>query len=179
MGEVTIAYKDKPVTLDIEDISPDTLQEVFELPDPPKFLRDVNSNKIILSKNWGTQLKKGSLYRIKEQATSTDIVKEYLTDYLTDDNFKEIVLHALIASTAAYKIKHSDNDINDLKTYLYQQMNNHYFDEVILSKHGENFFFIAKQYDANRIYVAFRNSTGLLDVSHTLQVNHGLIISIS
>ena len=47
MSEIKIVYKGESYEVDIEDISPEDLEECFTLPKPPKFLLDENANKMI------------------------------------------------------------------------------------------------------------------------------------
>ena len=185
MSEVKIVYKGESYEVDIEDISPEDLQECFDLPKPPKFLLDENANKMINYKHWRSKLKVGCRYRIKEKGiisgtSGNDKVDgEEVAKKTTgiDDSFWGIVLHSLIASTAVYKMEHKEDDEKFLKHYLYDQMENHYFEYIIPSKHGENFYLIAKEIDANRIYVAFRGSKDLLDWKYNLQVTIRFLFS--
>ena len=178
MSEVKIVYKGESYEVDSEDISPEHLQECFELSKASKFLLDKNANKMINGKYWRSKLKVGCIYRIKEQGINSDISgknevdEEEVAKTTTriDDSFRDIVLHSLIASTAVYKMEHKEDDEKFLKQYLYDQMENHYFEYIIPSKHGENFYLIAKEIDANRIYVAFRESKDLLDWKFNLQM---------
>ena len=169
MGEVRIVYKEESCTVDIEDISQEGLQECFNLPKPPIILVDEMTDKIFDFKYWRSKLKVGSTYRIKEKSKidKEEVVKE---DTGMDDTFRGIVLNSLIASKAVYKMAHEGNDEKLLKDYLYEQKENHYFDYIISSKHGENFYLIAKEIDEKRIYVAFRGSKDLLDWKYKLQV---------
>lgn len=168
MSEVKIVYKGESYEADIEDISPEDLQECFDLPKPPKFLLDETANKMISYRHWISKLKVGRIYRIKEQGNNEEEVAKKATGI--DDSFRDIVLHSLIASTAVYKMEHKDGDEKLLKHYMYEQMNNHFFDYIIPSKHGENFYLIAKETNVKRIYVAFRGSKDLLDWKYNLQV---------
>lgn len=178
MSEIKIVYKGESYEVDIEDISPEDLQECFTLPKPPKFLLDEDASKMISHKHWRSKLKVGSIYRIKEQGVTTvtsdkdSVDEEEMAKKATgmDESFRDIVLHSLIASTAVYKMEHKDSDEKALKHYMYEQMNNHFFDYIIPSKHGENFYLIAKETNVNRIYVAFRGSKDLLDWKYNLQV---------
>ena len=168
MGEVKIVYKGESCTVDIEDISQEGLQECFSLLKPPIILVD-ETDKIFDFKHWRSKLKVGSIYRIKEQSKTDkeEVVKE---DIGMDDTLRGIVLNSLIASKAVYKMTHEEDDGKLLKDYLYEQKKNHYFDYIISSKHGKNFYLIAKEIDENRIYVAFRGSKDLLDWKCKLQV---------
>ena len=185
MSEVKIVYKGESYEVDIEDISPEDLQECFGLPKVPKFLLDENANKMINCKYWRSKLKVGCIYRIKEQGINSDtsgkneVDEEEVAKTTTgiDDSFRDIVLHSLIASTAVYKMEHKEDDEKFLKQYMYDQMENHYFEYIIPSKHGENFYLIAKEVDANRIYVAFRGSKDLLDWKYNLQVMLSFLFS--
>ena len=178
MSEIKIVYKGESYEVDIEDISPEDLQECFDLPKPPKFLLDENANTMISYKHWRSKLKVGSIYRIKEPGNNAvtsvkdgvDEEEEAKNATGMDESFRDIVLHSLIASTAVYKMEHKDSDEKFLKHYMYEQMNNHFFDYIIPSKHGENFYLIAKETKVNRIYVAFRGSKDLLDWKYNLQV---------
>ena len=169
MGEVKIVYKEESCTVDIEDISQEGLQECFSLPKPPTILVDEMANQIFDYKYWRSKLQVGSSYRIKEQG-KIDKVEVVKKNTGMDDTLRSIVLNSLIASTAVYKMEHEEEDEKLLKDYLYDQKRNHYFDYIISSKHGENFYLIAKEIDANRIYVAFRGTKDLLDWKYNLQV---------
>ena len=178
MSEIKILYKGKWYETEIEDISPEELQECFDLPKPPKFLLVESENKLVNSRHWRSKLKEGSICRIKEGTNNVDSSGEVNIDTNEsskkatgfDNNFRKIVLHSLIASTAVYKMEHSEDDEKLLQQYLYEQIENHYFEYIIPSKHGVNFFLIAKEIDANRIYIAFRGSQDLVDWEHNLQV---------
>ena len=127
MSEIKIVYKGESYEVDIEDISPEDLEECFTLPKPPKFLLDENANKMISQKHWRSKLKVGSIYRIKEQgntAVTSDkdsVDEEEMAKKATgmDESFRDIVLHSLIASTAVYKMEHKDSDEKVLKHYMY------------------------------------------------------------
>ena len=178
MSEIKIVYKGESYETEIEDISPEDLQECFDLPKPPKFLLVENENKVVSSKHWKTKLRKGSICRIKEDTntlyTSAQCnmdIKETATKFTEYDNsFRKVVLHSLIASNALIKLKHDENDEKSLKQYLHKQIENHNFEYIIRSKHGETFYLIAKELNVNRIYVAFRGREDLLDWKNSLQV---------
>ena len=176
MSEVTIVYEGDSYEVNIEDISPEDLQDCFDLPSPPRYLIDDIAKKRISSKNWKSKLKVGSIYRIKGNTSVTsgngNVEKEDRKKNTTgiDDRFRGIVLHALIASTAVYKMEHKEDDKILIEQYLNEQMDNHFFDYVIPSKNGDNFCLIAKETAVNRIYVAFRGSKDLMDWKYNLQV---------
>lgn len=183
MSKIKIVYKKESYQVDIGNISPENLQECFDLQKPPKILLDENTNKMINYKHWRSKLKVGSTYRIKEQGNISvnpdkdhaDEEKKAKKTTGMDENFRGIVLHSLIASTAVYKMEHKNGDEILIKQYMYEQINNHFFDYLIPSKHGKNFYLIAKETNVNRIYVAFRGSSDLLDWKYNLQVIHCFI----
>ena len=176
MGEVKIAYDGYSYEVNIEDISPENLQESFNLASQPEYLIDNVAKKIISSKNWKSKLNVGSTYHIKGDTSVTsgngnvDEEDRKKSTSGIDDEFRGIVLHSLIASTAVYNIHHNDDDKKLIEQYLNEQMNNHFFDYVIPSKNGDNFFLIAKETNVNRIYVAFRGNKDLMDWKYNLQV---------
>ena len=139
---------------------------------------DENANKMISYKHWRSTLKVGPIYRINEQSNTAvtsvkdDVDEKEVAENATkmDKSLRDIVLHSLIASTAVYKMEHKDSDEKSLKHYMVEQMNNHFFDYIIPSKHGKNFYLIAKGTNVDRIYVAFRGSKDLLDWKYNLQV---------
>ena len=178
MSKIKILYKKESYQVEIGNISPENLQECFDLQKPPTILLDENKNKMINYKHWRSKLNVGSIYRIKEQGnTSVNPVKDNVDEEKKakkttemDESFRGIVLHSLIASTAVYKMEHKNGDEKLIKQYMYEQMNNHFFDYIIPSKHGENFYLISKEANVNRIYVAFRGTSDLLDLKYKLQV---------
>ena len=153
---VKILYKTQFYLVEIDNISPEDLREYFNLSKLPKFLLDEETNKIIDSRYWKEELEAGSEYRIREQ--------------FLDDSYRGIVINSLIASAAVYKMEHTVLDEELVKQYLYAQIENHFFEYIIPSKHGENIYLIAKEKEANRIYVAFQGSKDLLEWKYKLQV---------
>lgn len=158
-NRVKIVYSGETYPVKINNISSEDLQECFDLPKPPKFLLNEETNEIIHSRDWEDMLKEGHTYHIKERGTNFGIdnvdEKKSVPKNGISNNFRVIVLHSLIASTAVYKIEHEEHDENSVKQYLYEQTENHFFEYIITSKHGENFYLIAKEKEANRIYIAF------------------------
>lgn len=173
-NRVKIVYSGESYPVKINNISSEDLQECFDLPKPPKFLLNEETNEIIHSRDWEDMLKEGHTYHIKERGTNCGIdnvdEKKSVPKNGISNNFRVIVLHSLIASTAVYKIEHEEHDENSVKQYLYEQTENHFFEYIITSKHGENVYLIAKEKEANRIYIAFRGTKDLLDWKCNLQV---------
>ena len=173
-NRVTITCSGESYPVKINNISSEDLQECFHLPKPPKFLLNEETNEIIHSRDWEEMLIEGRTYHIKEQGTNfgKDNVgeKKSVQKNGTSNNFRVTVLHSLIASTAVYKVEHEEHDEESVKQYLYEQAENHFFEYIIPSKHGKNIYLIAKEKEANRIYVAFRGTKGLLDWECNLQV---------
>ena len=174
MARVTIFCNEFSSSVIIGDISPERLQECFELSKPPEFLLDKEANEIIDSKYWKELLKAGHTYHIKHQG---NILHKLNTDEEDaaktigiDDSFGGIVLRSLIASIAVYKMEHIESDKESIEDYLTTQTRNHSFDYITPSKHGKNFYLIAKEKGFNRIYVAFRGAADLLDWKSNLQV---------
>lgn len=67
MARVTIFCNEFSSSVIIGDISPERLQECFELSKPPEFLLDKEANEIIDSKYWKELLKAGHTYHSKHQ----------------------------------------------------------------------------------------------------------------
>ena len=167
---VTVICKEEILNLEIEDVTPENLQEFFALHIFPKVLYDGYSGRKIESGHWQSHLERGSLYYVYEEKNlkEEDGVKKSYPE--TDERFNEIVLNSLIASIAVYKLSHEINSEEDLMEYLYEQMTNHYFEYVIPTRHGDNFYLIAKEHRINRIYVAFRGGKDLLNCQYNLKV---------
>ena len=174
MGKVKIAYKKQIYRVEIDDLSPEDLEECFDLSNPPTFLLDDKANEIIHAKYWRKELKAGRLYRIEEQCNTFGKrninEEEAFKKYGIDASFRNVVEHSLIAITAGYNMEHNKGDEKSIKKYLYEENENHPFEYIIPSKHGENFYLIAKENKVNRIYIAFRGDKDLLDLKHNLQV---------
>ena len=174
MSKVKIVYNRQSYSAKIDDISPDVLQECFSLQMKPKFLFDEKAHEIIDSKYWKDELKPGHIYRIKEQGNNFDTrntnEEEAAKKNETVEDFDNIVLHSLIASSAVYKMEHKKDDETLVKEYLHEQIENHFFEYIIPSKHGENFYMIAKENEKKRIYIAFRGTKNLMDWKHNLKV---------
>ena len=174
MSKVKIAYNRQFYSAEIEHIYPEVLQECFSLQMKPKFLFDEKAHEIIDSKYWKDELKPGYKYHIKEQGNNFGRLntneEEAAKKNESVEDFRKIVLHSLIASSAVYKMEHKKDDEKLVKEYLYEQIENHFFEYIIPSKHGENFYMIAKENEKNRIYIAFRGSKDLIDWKHNLKV---------
>ena len=167
---VTIIYKEEILNLEIEDVTPENLQEFFALPILPEILFDKDSGKKIESMQWQSHLERDGLYYIYERNNfeEEDSVRKSYPE--TDEQFNEIVLNSLIASMAVYKVSHENDSEEVLMGYLYEQMTNHYFEYVIPTRHGNNFYLIAKERIVNRFYVAFRGGKDLLNYQYNLKV---------
>ena len=174
MSKVKIFYEKQEYAAELDEISPELLQEHFDLAGPPKYLLDEKKNEIINSKYWEDELKSGSIYRILKRGINLrgrDIdEKKAANKSGINETFRGAVLHSLIASTAVYKMNHEESDEALVKEYLFEQIGDHLFKDIILSKHGENFYLLAREEEANRIYIAFRGRKGLLDRKFNLQV---------
>ena len=174
MNKVKIVYKGLTYPVEIEDISARRMQERFNLSNPPEYLTEERAGVIIDSKYWKSELKAGSTYLIREQCDTlgnrNSDHEEIARRIGVNDSFRGIVLHSLIASTAVYHMKYNESDNTLVKKYLDEQIENHFFEYIIPSKYGENFYFIAKEKEANRIYIAFRGTKDLLDWNYNLQV---------
>ena len=185
MINVKIVYRKQSCQVEVDDISPESLQEYFDLPNPPTFLVDEKESEIIDSKYWKSELKPGSTYRIKEHRNTSD--KDKLGEKETakktgiSDTLSVIVSHAVAATTAAYKMKHNEGDDTLIKQYMQEDNENRFFEYIILSKNGKNVYLIAKEKGEKRIYIAIQaTDTGvLLDLKCNLQVTlHYFFISI-
>lgn len=169
MSKIKIVYKQVTYPVKIDDVSPTDLQECFSLKIAPKFLYDEKADENIYFKYWKEELKTGSRYHLKGRG----IDEEESQKVSINDSF---VLHSLIASSAVYMMEHKDVDEMLVRQYLYDQIENHCFEYIIQSKNGENVYLIAKEKEANRIYVAFRGTKDLLDWKYNLQVHFVLFI---
>ena len=167
---VTIICKEEILNLEIEDVTPENLQEFFALPILPQILFDEDSGEKIESMQWQSHLERDGLYYIYEKKNfeERDAVRKSYPE--TDERFNEIVLNSLIASMAVYKVSHENGSNEDLMGYLCEQMTNHYFEYVIPTRHGDNFCLIAKEHRINRIYLAFRGGKDLLSYQYNLKV---------
>ena len=174
MNKVNIVYKGLTYPVEIEDISATEMQERFNLPNPPAYLLDETASVIIDCKYWKSELTAGSTYLINEQCgtlVNGNIDQEEVARRIgMNDSFRNIVLHSSIASTAVYKMEHNESGNIVLKEYLDKRIENHFFEYIIPSKHGENFYFISKEKEANRIYTAFQGTKDLLDCNYNLKV---------
>lgn len=65
-SNVKTIYKAQFCLVDIDDISAESLKEVFKLTKLPELLLDEKANKVIDSKYWKEELKAGCECRIKE-----------------------------------------------------------------------------------------------------------------
>ena len=178
--KVKIVHRGLFYQVEVKDISPEILQECFDLSELPRYLLDGQTNEIIHSKNWNSKLRANHVYHIKEDSYNHGAFKkinqQHARKKIYFEDIHSIVLHSLIASTAVYKLEHKENDKKLVRTYLYQQFENHDFEYIIPSKHGENFFLIAKEKEQSRLYVAFRGTKDLLHLNYNLQVRFFLFI---
>lgn len=181
-SKVKIVHRGLFHQAEIKDISPESLQECFDLSELPRYLLDAQTNEIIHSKNWNSKLKASHMYRIKEDGYITGAFKkinqQQVRKNITVEDLHSIVLQSLIASTAVYKLEHKEKDNKLLRTYLYEQFENHHFEYIIPSKHGEDFYLIAKEKGQSRLYVAFRGTKNLLELKYNFQVRFLFFISI-
>lgn len=158
---VTISCNNTKYQFEIEDVLPNLLKESFDLCDKPTTLFSTNNNQVVPSTKWQTKLIAGASYYIKNPKAEEKEEKEGLG---------EIILNSLVASTAVYHMSHTEDDVEKCRQYLIEQLDNHYFESVIQSKYGENVYLIAKEIDAERIYIAFRGTKELADWKKNIQV---------
>ena len=174
MSKVTIVYKKQCDSVEIDDISPEDLQECFNLSKPPKFLLDEKGQEFIHSKYWKEELKAGCTYRVKEDGNPLGKrninEEESAKKNEINGSVRDVLSHSLIASRAVYNMEHDEDDEKSIRKYLYEEYENHSFEYIIPSKHGKNFYLIAKEKKINRIYIAFRGNKDLLDCKYNLQV---------
>ena len=165
MDEVVIICNEVEHRFDKEDVTPEILKECFGLNEEPKILLQESNSSVIYFKKWQSKLTPGFTYHIKSKDDG-----QSSSEHKQDDTIGELVLNALIASTAVYYISHELDDEEKCKKYLMEQLTNHNFEDVILSQNGESYYLIAKEADTNRIYIAFRGSKELSDWKYNLQV---------
>ena len=172
MDEVAIICNEVEHRFYIEDVTPEILKDSFGLNEEPITLLPESNGPVIHFKKWQSKLIRGFTYYIirKDDGQSSSEKKQ-------DDSMGELVLNALIASTAVEYISHEPDDEEKCKKYLMEQLTNHNFKDIILSQNGESYYLIAKEADKNRIYIAFRGSKELSDWKYNFQVRGFVLFS--
>ena len=103
-SKVKIVHRGLFYQAEIKDISPESLQECFDLSELPRYLLDAQTNEIIHSKYWNSKLKASHMYHIKDDGYITGAFKK-INQQQVRKNITVEDLHSIVLLYINWSIK--------------------------------------------------------------------------
>ena len=162
-AEVTLRLGEVEHRVDVDDVNPDDIKELFGINFEVVQLLEVESKKTVLIKK-REKIKPGHTYIIQPPPSAApafggDIRTPEFT-WITDNH--ETIQTALVVSQAVYESSACD--------YLLVNLKNHQLKSVLRSENSDCHFLLAEEVDTDRVYLSFRGTEDTRDLTEDLKI---------
>ena len=162
-GEVTVRLGEVEHKVDVDDVNPEDIKELFGIDFEVKQLLEVETQKTILIRK-KEKIKTGHTYLVIQPAASSGLTRgdKYSPEVSWLRGHQEIIQNALVVSQAVYEISASD--------YLLINLTNHHLRSVLRSENSDCHFLLAEEINTDRVYLAFRGTEDTRDLTEDLRI---------
>ena len=159
-GEVTLRLGDIEHRVDLDDVNPDDIKELFGIDFEVKQLLEVETGKTILIKK-KEKIKPGHTYLLQPPPPGPGASTHSLGLSWIRDNHQTLQT-ALLVSQAVYETSAED--------YLLVNLKNHQLKSVLRSENSDCHFLLAEEMDTAKVYLTFRGTEDTKDLTEDLRI---------